>query len=333
MQMNSPSEIQPTTAYLKGSTDSSGVDLSIDASTEDAYLTQKHELKGFLASALSWHGTALPGILKRLCLVGVYTMLITFFAHWTEVPRLPMSPFEYSGAVLAFILVMRVNAGHDRWWEARKLWGQLVNQSRNLATVIAAIPDSKMTPLKREILNLVAAWPHMIRLQLRQEPTEPSVKTLLAPHLGPQDLQVKHRPNMIGFHIASALQQLLNLGLPAAVFHRAETERSQIIDAVGACERIRNTRMPFALAVITRRFMLLFILLLPFGLMDKAGWWTPLIVMLASYPLLSLDEIGAELQNPFSPRNISHLPLNDICKTISSNVMELGRLSHLWPRS
>ena len=63
----------------------------------------------------------------------------------------------------------------------------------------------------------------------------------------------------------------------------------------------------------------------PLGLTAKVDWFTPLIVALVSYPLFSLDEIGAELQNPFSPRNLSHLPLNDICNTIESNVMSLEK--------
>ena len=95
------------------------------------------------------------------------------------------------------------------------------------------------------------------------------------------------------------------------------------MDAIGACERIRNTRMPLVLAIKTRRFIFLFLLLLPFALIDRAGFFTPLVVALVAYPLFSLDEIGAELQNPFSQRNLSHLPLETICRNIAGNVMGL----------
>src|SRR5690606_38880295 len=110
----------------------------------------------------------------------------------------------------------------------------------------------------------------------------------------------------VGLKIAEMLLKLKKQGLDSFAFLRAETERSQLIDAIGACERIRNTRMPLVLAIKTRRFIFLFLLLLPLALVDRAGWLTPLIVALASYPLFSLDEIGAELQNPFSSRNLSH---------------------------
>lgn len=81
--------------------------------------------------------------------------------------------------------------------------------------------------------------------------------------------------------------------------------------------------MPFVLAIKTRRFILLFLLLLPLALIERVDWLTPLVVALAAYPLFSLDEIGAELQNPFSPRNLSHLPLVGICNTIEGNVLSL----------
>lgn len=130
----------------------------------------------------------------------------------------------------------------------------------------------------------------------------------------------------VALRIAETLSKLKSQGLDSYAFLRAETERSQLIDAIGACERIRNTRMPLVLAIKTRRFILLFLLLLPLALVDRAGWLTPLIVALASHPLFSLDEIGAELQNPFSSRNLSHLPLDGICRNIAGNVLGLQKI-------
>jgi putative membrane protein len=71
-----------------------------------------------------------------------------------------------------------------------------------------------------------------------------------------------------------------------------------------------------------RRFLFLYLIALPFGIFDKAGLMTPVIVMLVSYPLLSLDQIGVELQNPFSRQRLSHLPLEDICQTIENDLRE-----------
>lgn len=233
-----------------------------------------------------------------------------------------ITPFEYSGAVLGLLLVLRVNAGLDRWWEARKIWGSIVNQSRNLAII-----GYEYTPVRDEVtetfLRWVAVWPHVMRESLRREKALVETEKLLGAVEADRIRSAQHMPIYVGARIARLLADLRSRGLDDFSFHRAERERSILIDDIGACERIRNTPIPLVLAIKTRRFIFLFLLLLPLALMERTDWLTPLVVALASYPLFSLDEIGAELQNPFSPRNLSHLPLNAICATIEDNVLSL----------
>jgi putative membrane protein len=106
-------------------------------------------------------------------------------------------------------------------------------------------------------------------------------------------------------------------------FMQAEAQRGLLIDHIGACERILKTPLAKALSVKIRRFLVLYLIALPFGIFDKAGVMTPIIVMLVAYPLLSLDQISVELQNPFSTHRLSHLPLDDICRNIENNVIGL----------
>jgi len=94
-----------------------------------------------------------------------------------------------------------------------------------------------------------------------------------------------------------------------------------LIDHVGACERILKTPLAKAFSVKIRRFLFFYLIALPFGIFDKAGIMTPVIETLVAYPLLSLDQIGVELQNPFSTGRVSHLPLNSICDTIQQNLL------------
>ena len=296
--------------------------VSGDGDTEEDRLTNRPETKSFLETALTWHGSITPKVLPRVVITAIYGLIVALAAGVVPEIALPITPFEYSGAVLALILVMRVNAGHERWWEARKIWGTIVNQSRNLALVVACY-GAKRGEKASELLGLIAAWPHIMRLSLRWERDISVVSHLIGPADFAALQKSDHMPLYIGYRIASILHSLRGEHLDAESFLRAETERSMLIDAIGACERIRNTRMPFALAVKTRRFILLFLALLPFALIERVGLATPLVMALASYPLFSLDEIGAELQNPFSPRNVSHLPLKEICHTIERNVMSL----------
>lgn len=293
--------------------------------SEQGSLTNQAESKSFLATALAWQGSVTPRVLPRVAVAALYATAVYFVATFAPEIALPITPFEYSGAVLALILVLRVNAGHDRWWEARKIWGGIVNQSRNLALVVHGYTEQQDAAVAR-LLKWIASWPYVMRDSLRKEKTLAEVTALLGSDEVENIRRASHMPMYVGMRITAMLAELRRSGLDAFAFQRAETERSQLIDAIGACERIRNTRMPYVLAIKTRRFILLFLLLLPMALVDRIGLLTPLVVALASYPLFSLDEIGAELQNPFSPRNLSHLPLTEICKVISGNVM--GLLAH-----
>ncbi len=285
-------------------------------------LENQGEAKDFIKTALAWTGSVTPRVLPRVVVTAIYAAAVVYvtklFPHFV----LPITPFEYSGAVLGLLLVVRVNQGLDRWWEARKIWGSIVNQSRNLA-IIGYTYTPKKDELTSRFLRWVASYPHVMRESLRRVKHLKETEALLGAEEANKIRAASHMPTYVGARIAGFLTELRARGLDDFSFQRAERERAILIDDIGACERIRNTPMPFVLAIKTRRFILLFTVLLPFALIERADWLTPLVVALAAYPLFSLDEIGAELQNPFSPRNLSHLPLNGVCDTIESNVMSL----------
>ena len=109
------------------------------------------------------------------------------------------------------------------------------------------------------------------------------------------------------------------------MFLEAERQRGLLIDYVGICERIRDTPLPRMCAIKVRRFLLLFLAILPFALLNKADWLTPLYAMLAAYVLLSLDQVGIELQNPFATSQLSHLPLDELCQALESTLLSLLR--------
>ncbi len=284
--------------------------------------TNHGEPKSFIRTALCWRGSVTPRVLPRVVVTAIYACAVVYIASLFSQFSVSITPFEYSGAVLGLLLVARVNQGLDRWWEARKIWGSIVNQSRNLAII-----GYQYTPRKDELtsrfLRWVAAFPHIMRESLRRETTLKETELLIGVDEAQKVRAASHMPTYVGARLAGFLTELRARGLDDFSYQRAERERAILIDNIGACERIRNTPMPFVLAIKTRRFIFLFVLLLPFALIERTEWLTPIVVALAAYPLFSLDEIGAELQNPFSPRNLSHLPLNRICSTIESNVISV----------
>ena len=95
-------------------------------------------------------------------------------------------------------------------------------------------------------------------------------------------------------------------------FVRAEEERAKLIDHIGGCERILKTPLPAAYSIEIRQFIFVFLVALPFGILAKVDWLTPLVTMLVAFPILALDEIGVELQNPFSTAS------STICRWIRS---------------
>ena len=232
------------------------------------------EHDSFWKTAFSIKGSATPLVLTR---VGVFMLYGLFLCSvLTDMPFLWMdiTPFEYSGAVLAVLLVWRINAGHDRWWEARKVWGSIVNQSRNLAIICQFYgPQSKK--LKAELIDWISIWPYTMKEALRKTKDIPHLSKLYPDYKSNPITKSDHMPNYVGSKIAQLLQRAQDSGMDGFAFHRADKERSLMIDNIGKCERILNTPMPFVLAIKVRRFIVTFLILLPFGLFAKIGWFTP----------------------------------------------------------
>ncbi len=281
------------------------------------------EPRRFWSYAFSLRGTATPYVLPRVLVFGVIAAVITLAHRATGVFEIAVGPIELTGAVLALVLVLRTNAGYERWWEARKLWGGIVNQSRNLAiSGLAFGPDRPAW--RRELVRWSAAFPHAIRASLRGERQVPELDRLLPADDVRAVTEAQHMPSHVAARIADLLRQARREEeLDGYAFLQVDQQRAQLIDHLGGCERILRTPLAFAYAVKVRRFIVLYLVLLPFALVRPLGPLTPLVTMFVAYPLLGLDYIGSELQNPFEKRSLNHLPLDQICATIEGNVLAL----------
>ncbi|HEY8219671.1 MAG TPA: bestrophin family ion channel [Methylobacter sp.] len=282
--------------------------------------SNKDESPDFLRSALMWKGSVTPRILPNLLLMTCYCGLIVVLdQYWRPLPHLDVTPFEYTGVVLGLVLVFRTNAGHERWWEARKLWGGIVNQSRNI--VIEALNYTKLQNCgpeqclwRKEIVKWTVAFSFAVKESLRNGKNLDNLTDLL----NEQELEAlksaEHMPLFVANKIASLIQQArVSHYIDGFAFAGLEGQRILLIDHLGGCERILKTPMPLVYAIKARRFILTFLVLLPFSLIENLGFSAVFIFFLVAYPLLSLDRIGIELQNPFDTNSLSHLPLHTIC--------------------
>jgi len=284
------------------------------------------EHDSFLQNALTLKGSVTPRVIKKVIFVFLYSCLISFINYIEPSVFLPIGPFEYAGLIMGLILVFRLNAGYDRWWEARKIWGNIVNQSRNLAIVISNYVLTDDSNEKLKVINYIAAMPFLVKNSLRGDDSVDDIKHLVGNIDLLKIIQSENKPAILSSMIAYGLNKFRNQNqLDSFSFLQAEEARALILDSHGACERILKTPIPFVMAVKSRRFIFLFLMALPFATDSTSLYITPFITGLVAYALLSLDQIGVELQNPFSQDRLSHLPLNNICNTIEKNISEIQK--------
>lgn len=280
----------------------------------------------FWKEVVALQGSATPLIRTRVLVFVAFSSFVWLGAqlgtkHYALETGMGVAPYEIVGAILALLLVMRTNSGYDRWYEGRKLWGGIVNQSRNLA-LIGLTEGPRDRRWRDDFARWVAAFSHSCKYSLRGDRTLETMRNLLDKDGLARLAQAEHMPLYVTGRIANLLREAVDSGkMDRFAYLQALKERSHLIDHIGACERIQKTPLARAVSIKIRRFLFLYLLALPFGIVDKAGMLTPLIVLLVAYPLLSLDQIGIELQSPFMTKNLNHLPLDDIASGIEKNVM------------
>lgn len=298
-------------------------------------LRQEHDVnerkpRGFWQEAFAVKGSITPVVVADVIAVGLVAAVIVGLVEYIEQRtqarlRLEVAPWEIAGAALSLLLILRTNAGYERWWEARKLWGGIVNQSRNLAISGLAYGPAD-AGWQRGFVSWVAAFPHVVRSSLRGEALPGELSQLIGEAEARRLAGSEHMPSAAALQLADLLRDARDRqALDEFAFLQLDRERALLVDHVGACERILKTPLPLAYSIKIRRYIALFLFLLPFALLNRLhnDWLVPPICMLVAYPLFSLDQIGIELQNPFSNRNLSHLPLDEISATIEKNVTGL----------
>jgi putative membrane protein len=278
----------------------------------------------FWHEVLELKGSVTPYVAGRVLWAGLWCLTIWTITKATgSSVDVGVAPYEIIGVVLALLLVMRTNSGYDRWYEGRKLWGGIVNQSRNLG-VIATAYGASDPEWQARMIRWTAAFPHLARLSLRGDRDLSELRNLLnADEIG--RLQpVNYRPLHASLEVGRLLQEGIDNGtLDRFAFVRAEEQRSLLVDYLGSCERIMKTPLAKVFSIKIRHFLFLYLLVLPLALIDRCGLLSALVTMLVAYPLLSLDQIGVELENPFSKERLSHLPLDDIGNGIQRDVQSL----------
>ena len=272
-------------------------------------------------------GSILPRILHvllfNIALATVVTVTHGMLFHFKVV--LTAIPFTLIGLPLAIFLGFRNTAAYERYWEARKLWGELVVRVQNLnrqCLHLIAAPAAGSTDLRPRMLRRAAAYCHALRLHLRGDKDTALVQALLS---APEWSGLARSANVCAalmLNMGADLSAVRSAGLvDAQAVAQIDNTLSAMVGAAASCERIRATPVPFSYTLLLHRTAYAYCFLLPFGLVDTLGFMTPLVVAIVAYTFFGLDALGDEIEEPFGTEP-NDLPLDAICRGIEIGVRE-----------
>jgi len=235
-------------------------------------------------------------------------------------------PFTLIGLPLAIFLGFRNNTAYDRYWEGRKLWGEMVICARTLARqcqsliVIDGDPDParRSSDVRVRMVHRAIAFAHLLRTQLRglQEDVAAGRWLVDKEWRQLQGLPLEQRCDALMMSMGRDLAQCVRRGeMDPCLAASMDKTFTRMTAAAASCERIRNTPMPFSYALLLHRTAYMYCFLLPFGLVDTTGFMTPFVVAIVAYTFYGLDALGDELEEPFGLES-NDLPLDTICRSI-----------------
>lgn len=279
----------------------------------------------WLGLILRWRGSAAHSIWRRVLATTFIAVLTTLGQLSESVPHLSLTalPFTFIGLALSIFLGFRNSTSYDRFWEGRKLWGQLVNTSRTLGRQIQGIVRSEhpeeqvaVAQFHRDFTYFLIAYVHAFRMLLRKQTDFHELAKLL-PEADLRALETQVNPPVYLLkRLSEQLQQAYRSGW-IHTFHvpMFEQHLTDLTSIQGGCERITNTPIPHSYLVMLHQLVGIYCFALPFGITDTVGLATPLVVLLVSYAFLGLDAIGDAIENPFELEP-EDLPLTSISRNI-----------------
>jgi putative membrane protein len=261
--------------------------------------------------------------------ISIVAALINANEHPFKAIAIPDITISLLGAALGILLGFRTNSAYDRWWEARKLWGMLVNSSRSLArqavSFIQSPAGGEQQLAQNHVRTLVhhqIAFVHSLRLALRKQDPWGELDRVLD---GPTLASLRTEKN-----IPAALLQ--NMGERAAALardgflselqlHRLDSTFTDLSNVQGGCERIKNTPLPRQYDFYPELLVKAYCTILPFVLVDELKWFTPVATTIIAFALLILNRIGKNLEDPFENR-VYDTPMTALSFTIETNLRQ-----------
>ncbi|MCZ8229724.1 bestrophin family ion channel [Flavobacterium sp.] len=256
-------------------------------------------------------------------LIGAYSAAIGYLEieYWhlpddSHVKNISMM-HNLLGFVISLLLAYRTNTAYDRWWEGRKMWGGLVNSSRNLAIKLSAILQEDKD--KVFFRKMIPGYASVLQKHLNDEETALQL-------FDDVDLEIdhhRHRPNQIAQILFQKINDLYRTNkITGEQLIILNNELQSFTDICGACERIKNTPIPYSYSAFIKKFIFIYVLTLPFGYVFSLGYYVVPVVVFIFYVLASLELIAEEIEDPFGS-DANDLPTAKIASNIKKHVEEI----------
>lgn len=276
-----------------------------------------------------WHGSVLATILPRLLILLVFSIAIYHYHGRIFDYKISLNPtaFMLIGIALAIFLGFCNTAAYERFWEARILWGNLLNDSRSLVRQVSSFVGRAGNPDDTPYFaRLITAFAFAMKHQLRETDPQDDLARLLPAELARKVAGKRFVPPLLLNEMGAWLASKAEAGTIDSITKMGiDNNFNKLSDSLGGCERIANTPIPYPYHVLLHRTVYIYCFLLPFGLVDTIGWMTPVIVTFIGYTFIALDAIVAEISDPFGTEP-NDLALDQICDNIEYSVAELAGL-------
>lgn len=270
-------------------------------------------------------------VLRTLMPVLLFLLVLSVGVCWVILDVLELhegafksTPAMHSllGIVLGLFLVFRTNSAYDRWWEGRKHWGQMVNSTRNLAHKWNAFLDPADHTNRSYFAQMIPNFVVSVKEHLRKGANLADLD-VVGNDFMKNFHDVKHIPNRLSSMMYEKANQLYkNNIISGDQLFLVDKELKEFSDILGACERIKNTPIPYSYTMYIKKFIFIYLLTLPFGFVVIAEYMTIPIVMLVSFVLLTVELIAEEIEDPFG-NDINDLPTDQLATKIKENVREI----------
>lgn len=263
-------------------------------------------------------------LLPTMSLLGAITWVICIIEKkflTIEIPTLTIF-HQIAGFVISMVLVFRINTAYDRWWEGRKLWGSLVNNTRNFAMKLHSFIPVTDIKTREAFFYLITNFPFALKEHLRNNVTNEDIKftTVLTEQAY---TKAAHKPNYIARQLGTYTLEFTKRTVHSPNDFLVLSENlNQLTDICGACERIKRTPIPYSYSIFIKKIIFLYIVTMPISFGLTIGYWAIPIVMIMFYAFASLEIISEEIEDPFGTDS-NDLPTDELSVRIKENIREI----------